>query len=525
MSEVHVKSSENERCWIVVGECMGFRGYMEDAVAWKEVNISPSRVSSLRGGNFGSKSDLQDGIFTIIHDDKRGEKLMGEVDDENDHFRKSVGSKFGSSEMLKEEDRSTEYEQKQLEELIVPTSACLFGLFDGHGGSQCSKYLSTVLIDVCSEMIEKSVLKYMENCEEDADEVVVPINLDLFTQAFTYVDIVYWVENGMKQFKTEGVSRDTVRSYLLEMDDDLIKYFPKTHRKLNIDQVYPDTVLLSQKKCFHAVKDAIQNMLDDQVIFLKDSVNCDMPGSTGCTLFCFWEDPTYQSKWRTIIEKGTKHSEILKPTVDTPCVLFVCGNVGDSRAIVYDSESKGNFLLSPFSQIDEHFLKKMGNSSIVQLSQDQRPTSDSDNHFVSTDFQQQEKTRIVNAGGEISTGRVCGTLSVSRAFGDFEYKCNDELSYEEQIITAVPQWSVFELPLSSLSPTNPSFALLASDGLFDEMTNVEVTTFILDYLKKLDKIEVVNLEQLVKNLIMHAIYDRECCDNVSLVLIILKPQQ
>lgn len=49
-----------------------------------------------------------------------------------------------------------------------------------------------------------------------------------------------------------------------------------------------------------------------------------------------------------------------------------------------------------------------------------------------------EHNRIQKAGGFVSEGRVNGTLSLSRSFGDFEYKGNEEHSYENQCVTCVP---------------------------------------------------------------------------------------
>lgn len=46
-----------------------------------------------------------------------------------------------------------------------------------------------------------------------------------------------------------------------------------------------------------------------------------------------------------------------------------------------------------------------------------------------------ESRRIVAAGGFVESGRVNGSLALSRALGDFEFKTNGTLTAEDQIVT------------------------------------------------------------------------------------------
>ena len=41
-------------------------------------------------------------------------------------------------------------------------------------------------------------------------------------------------------------------------------------------------------------------------------------------------------------------------------------------------------------------------------------------------------------------GRVNGGLNLSRSFGDFDYKRNDSLGYDEQMITCKPDIKVIK---------------------------------------------------------------------------------
>jgi hypothetical protein len=77
------------------------------------------------------------------------------------------------------------------------------------------------------------------------------------------------------------------------------------------------------------------------------------------------------------------------------------------------------------------------------LSQDQRngtwtgALGDLCSHaFISLfDYFLEESRRIVAAGGFVESGRVNGSLALSRALGDFEFKMNDTLGPDDQIVT------------------------------------------------------------------------------------------
>lgn len=53
-------------------------------------------------------------------------------------------------------------------------------------------------------------------------------------------------------------------------------------------------------------------------------------------------------------------------------------------------------------------------------------------------YLQKERERIVNAGGSVMIQRVNGSLAVSRAFGDFEYKAVPGLKPTQQLVSPEP---------------------------------------------------------------------------------------
>lgn len=66
------------------------------------------------------------------------------------------------------------------------------------------------------------------------------------------------------------------------------------------------------------------------------------------------------------------------------------------------------------------------NGKIVELSRDHKPEDP------------EEERRIVAAGAKVEKGRINGHLNLSRCLGDYHYKRNEALSWENQTLTAKP---------------------------------------------------------------------------------------
>lgn len=123
--------------------------------------------------------------------------------------------------------------------------------------------------------------------------------------------------------------------------------------------------------------------------------------------------------------------------------LLIIGNVGDSRAVMGDQKG-----------------------STIPLSFDHKPN------------QLKERRRIKEAGGFITfTGvwRVAGILATSRALGDFPLK------EPRKLVTAEPDVLTF-----SLRDHKAHFVILATDGLWDVVSNEEAVAFIGNHINEPD---------------------------------------
>lgn len=72
-----------------------------------------------------------------------------------------------------------------------------------------------------------------------------------------------------------------------------------------------------------------------------------------------------------------------------------------------------------------------------------------------------EKERIHRAGGSVMLQRVNGSLAVSRALGDYEYKQNEDKTDCEQLVSPEPEINVIERDNSK-----DEFIILACDGIW-----------------------------------------------------------
>jgi serine/threonine protein phosphatase PrpC len=104
----------------------------------------------------------------------------------------------------------------------------------------------------------------------------------------------------------------------------------------------------------------------------------------------------------------------------------------------------------------------------IALSEDHRPDD------------LKERMRIERAGHFVAMHRVDGELAMSRALGDFQYKTRPLFPRSEQAVTCVPDIEVHE------RSTADEVLVLASDGVWDVLSNRDAVTFLSEFLIKHD---------------------------------------
>jgi protein phosphatase 1B len=104
---------------------------------------------------------------------------------------------------------------------------------------------------------------------------------------------------------------------------------------------------------------------------------------------------------------------------------------------------------------------------------------------------QAERQRIQEAGGTVLIQRVNGSLAVSRALGDFEYKNNPNRRPDQQLVSPEPEVTYF--PRSNKQDEQIAFIVLACDGIWDVITNEELAAYILGRMHVTDDLcEIAN---------------------------------
>lgn len=96
---------------------------------------------------------------------------------------------------------------------------------------------------------------------------------------------------------------------------------------------------------------------------------------------------------------------------------------------------------------------------------------------------QAERQRIQEAGGTVLIQRVNGSLAVSRALGDFEYKNNANRRQDQQLVSPEPEITAHTRNLSTSNSSKQdeqiAFIVLACDGVWDVVTNEELAAYII----------------------------------------------
>lgn len=141
----------------------------------------------------------------------------------------------------------------------------------------------------------------------------------------------------------------------------------------------------------------------------------------------------------------------------------------------------------------------------VDMSVDHKPT------------QEEERNRILKAGGFISDGRVNGCLALSRAIGDLEFKRSYELAPEEQVVTAYPEVRKLELSRED------DFLILACDGIWDVLSSQACVDFVKQKLAAGVPLKAVCEALCDRCMAQDTRGSGIGCDNMTVVIVKIKP--
>ena len=137
------------------------------------------------------------------------------------------------------------------------------------------------------------------------------------------------------------------------------------------------------------------------------------------------------------------------------------------------------------------FIANAGDSRCILLDKDGIVRHKTTDHKCSN---QEEKKRIEQAEGFIEGNRIKGCLDVTRGFGDLEYKTNEWLRPEDQMITANPE-------IISVPTKDVDYVVLGCDGFFEpineDSNNGKIGKFIFDKLKEKKRNDGNNISDVI----------------------------
>jgi serine/threonine protein phosphatase PrpC len=172
-----------------------------------------------------------------------------------------------------------------------------------------------------------------------------------------------------------------------------------------------------------------------------------------------------------------------------------------------DNSKSGSTAISCLIALGNIYTANLGDSRAVlsrrgvaiELSKDHKPGLP------------EEIARVVSVGGFVTRGRVLGSLAVSRAFGDIDFK-----SASSETCCVSPE---ADLMVSPITPDD-EFLVLACDGLWDVMTSQQVVDYVSGAIRSYG-----DINRIATNLVEHAINTLGTTDNVSLIIVKLKMKQ
>lgn len=123
-------------------------------------------------------------------------------------------------------------------------------------------------------------------------------------------------------------------------------------------------------------------------------------------------------------------------------------------------------------------------------------------------YNDKERERIIGAGGSVMIQRINGSLAVSRALGDFEYKNVPGLEPSKQLVSPEPDVYVLER-----QKDKDEFLVVACDGIYDVMENEELCRFVESRLHVCD-----DLNQ-VCNDVLDACLSKGSRDNMTMIVV------
>ena len=188
-------------------------------------------------------------------------------------------------------------------------------------------------------------------------------------------------------------------------------------------------------------------------------------------------DENFYNSWRRNLF-GTDGSTASIVIGDKKSLYFT--NAGDSRTVLYDE------------------------NGVYFSTRDHKPSEPDE-------FERIENTRYDVQMKDVA--RIGGLLAVSRGFGDFIYKIDEDDNYRpvDYAVSAVPE--ITRIEMKTIQNSRIKTVVCATDGLWDVFSNLEIYNFI-----RVSKSRGLKYKTIMRDLVNLA-YERGSTDNVTILIV------
>ncbi|KAM0881077.1 hypothetical protein ACQ4PT_033154 [Festuca glaucescens] len=223
---------------------------------------------------------------------------------------------------------------------------------------------------------------------------------------------------------------------------------------------------------------------------------------------------------------NTKNLEVITESIRR-AFATVDANLSTWLEQMDKEDDSGATATALFLRNDVLVVSHIGDSCLQVVSRGGRPQSLTNFHrpYGNNKTSLEEVKRIRAAGGWILDGRICGDISVSRAFGDIRFKTRknemlvkgvkegrwtekfiSRIKFKGDLIISSPDVSLVELG------PDVEFVLVATDGLWDYIKSTEAVAFVRDQLRQHGDVQRA-CEALGEKAL-----DQRSQDNISIVI-------
>ncbi|KAH7649793.1 Ppm1g-prov protein [Cryptosporidium bovis] len=380
-----------------------------------------------------------------------------------------------------------------LPKLSKHSELSLFGVFDGHGGSVISEWVSKHIESIFEEELDLVASELNSNeLVLDQEKSKLPAKVVIISEALqrTYIKLDEQMaapssrpeQRAIYDQKKSSNEVNQPKTFLQELlggidgQKRVLRMVEQNGNKFlqivsfNGDEESGNAELEDTEKKIEEVQEKRESVEESTSVTTGENLDpvkvtqnhdyheAEETNSNGIVPFesdvnCMNNESPFESADQSLAEdECLEEDSYMEDLSDSgACGPDHCGTTAVVAVIVQGNSNQSPFLIVANAGDSRAVLSRSGQA--IALSHDHKPELPIENE------------RILKAHGTVENGRVDGNLNMSRTLGDLQYKSDETLTPREQKITAFPDVRI--IPLTS----EDEFIILACDGIWDVVDN------------------------------------------------------